>query len=227
MTGRVYARQPPRRGGVRIDSWWARALLRVLEEVAYDETQLTAARSIARSGRIGGLIAGPGGVSAAVDDASGLWTVRATLPELDPDGAAAVAEVLPPYAGDVAAGELPLELVERFEELGVELLPGSEEIETECSCRSWQAVCTHALGVLLQLAWLADTDPTLLFVLRGVESAAASPAAAFFDEETPSPASESSAPSRTGEDDRGGGAVVDDLDVAEDAARRAREMLAD
>jgi uncharacterized Zn finger protein len=213
MTSRVYARTPPRRGGVRIDTWWGRAMMRALEEAAYDEAQLVAARALGRSGRIGGLIVGPGGVSAAVEDPQGLWTVRVTVPVLDADGQAAVREVLPPYAAEVATGQLGLELVERFEELGVELLPGSEELDASCTCGGWQAVCTHALAVLTQLVWLAESDPTLLFLLRGFEIQAGP--------------GDSVAPTTEPEPFATPEVAIDDLDVAEEAALRARHLLSD
>ena len=52
MPAVTHPAQPPRRGGVRLSSWWGRAWLRAVEESAYTEADLTAGRSIARGGRV-------------------------------------------------------------------------------------------------------------------------------------------------------------------------------
>lgn len=167
----VHPRLPARRGGSRAARWWGKAWVRAVEEAAYAEADLVAARALSRSGRIGGVIVGPGTFAAAVEDESGLWTVSGSIPQLDDGARDALVETVAAEAGRVAAllaGELPHALVEHAEEAGVELLPYGGELAADCSCESWVDPCRHALAVLYQLTWLVEADPFVLLHLRGL-----------------------------------------------------------
>jgi uncharacterized Zn finger protein len=142
-----------------------------VEEAAYADADLAAARSLARAGHVGQIATEPGRYIASVEDARGLWTVDGTIPVLDDAGLAALVETVAAEAGRVAAllaGELPHDLVEQAEEAGAELLPSGPELGGTCGCDHWAEPCIHALAVLYQLAWLVDGDPLLLFQLRGL-----------------------------------------------------------
>lgn len=167
----VHPRVPPRRGGARPASWWARAWSRAVEEAAYDEADLVAARRLARSGRIGGIIVDAGSFVAAVEDDGGLWTTSGTIPVLDAAGTETFVETVAAEAGRVAAllaGDLPHSLVEHAEDAGVELLPYGGELGSTCTCEGWTDPCVHALAVLHQLGWLMEGDPFVLLHLRGL-----------------------------------------------------------
>ena len=155
----------------RVDAWWGKAWRRAVEESAYSERDLAAGRTLARSGRIGGITTAPGEFVAAVEDDRGAWTVSGAVPVLDEAAAEALVEVVAAEAGRVAAllaGELPHSLVEHAEEAGVELLPYGGELGTACTCEAWVDPCPHALGVLQQLTWLVAADPFVLLQLRGL-----------------------------------------------------------
>lgn len=218
MTAVTYARFSPRRGAWRADSWWAKALLRAVEEAAYDDGQLSGGRALARSGRIGGLIVEPGNVTSSVDEERGLWTTRITLPVLDEQALRALVEALassPNRVDALLAGELHHDLVEYADELGAELLPYGEELTSVCTCDHWHDVCVHAVGVLHQVAWLADHDPLVLFHLRGLPRDALVAAVRHPEPEPPAPARHPAV------------AEIDEVEVALDAALRARRLLDD
>ena len=84
MTTVVHPRTPARRGAARATLWWAKAWVRAVEEASYSSADLTAARAISRSGRIGQISVEPGRFVAAVEDERGLWAVLGTVPVLDP-----------------------------------------------------------------------------------------------------------------------------------------------
>ncbi|MEX0427882.1 SWIM zinc finger family protein [Nocardioides sp. DS6] len=225
MTAVTHQRQPVRRSAPRPESWWGRAFLRAIEEAAYDDGQLAAARALARSGRIAGLVVDAGSVAAAVDADGGLWTVTVALPVLDDASAAAFLEVLSTdhhRLDAVLAGGLPHDLVEHAEEAGVELVPYGGELGAACTCRHWHDVCVHALAVLHQLAWLVDRDAQVLLHLRGVPRdellarlrRVAVPAADLLG-------------SYPDSRDAAAGSEVDEVEIAFDAALRARRLLAD
>ncbi len=221
----TFAREPHRRGMVKVESWWGRAFLRAIEELAYDDNQLSGARSLARSGRIGGLVVEPGRFAAAVDDERGLWTVTGTVPVLSADDVAALSEVLGASVARAEAllvGELPLDVAEHAEEAGVELVPNGEELAATCTCGNWHAVCAHTLAVLHQLCWTLDRDAGVLLHLRGAER---EELLGRLRKEPPrnpddgSVASETAAPGEATRDQ------VDDVEIALDAVLRARHLL--
>ena len=167
----THPRIPPRRGA-RATTWWGKAWVRAVEEAAYGEPELRQARTLSRSGRIGGITVDPGRFLAAVEEGDEVRTVTGSLPVLDESGLAAFAEAVAAESGRVGAllaGDLPHPLVEHAEEAGVELLPYGGEIATRCSCEPWTDPCHHALAVLYQLTWLLEADPFVLLALRGID----------------------------------------------------------
>ena len=171
MSAVVHPRVPPRRGAARATTWWGKAWVRAVEESAYAESDLAAARALSRSGRIGQITVDTGTFVAAVEDEAGLWTASGTVPVLDEDGCAAFVETVAAESGRIVAlmaGELPHALVEHAEEAGIELLPYGGELGATCTCGAWVDPCGHVLGVLYQLAWLVEADPFVLLQLRGL-----------------------------------------------------------
>ncbi len=171
MVAVLHPRVAVRRGAARATTWWGKAWVRAVEESAYADADLAAARRLARGGHVGQIATEPGGFVASVEDARGLWTAAGSLPVLDDGGLAALVEAVAAEAGRVAAllaGDLPHELVEQAEEAGAELLPSGFELGATCGCDHWAEPCVHALAVLYQLAWLIDADPLLLCQLRGL-----------------------------------------------------------
>lgn len=191
----VLPRQPARRGAVRVGGWWARAWLRAVEESSYTPDQLAKAGTLARSGEIGPITVGRGRFGAVAAER----TVEGLVPTVDPAGFVEAA-ALPGRRAALDAGDLPHDLAEHAEELGVELLPYGAELRTECTCT--RSPCVHGLAVLLQLGWAIDRDPYLLLALRGIDRAMLSTA----DADPAEP---------------------DDLDIAVEAAVRARRLLAE
>ncbi len=171
MSAVVHPRVPPRRGATRPVRWWARAWTRAVEEAAYNERDLTGARTLARSGRVGSITTDAGAFAATVEDGPTLWTVTGTVPLLDPTARMALVETVAADASRIDAllgGDLPYALVEHAEEAGVELLPYGAELGSACSCPGWTDPCLHALAVLHQLAWIVEADPFVLLQLRGL-----------------------------------------------------------
>jgi len=160
-----------RGAAARSTTWWGRAWVRSFEETVVDASDLTAARALARSGRLGAVMV-LAGMSSVVVDRGGPSPVIAQLRlnRLDDRAWQAFADELGREAGFTAAlesGELPIALVEHADQAGVELLPGPADFETACECDAWAQPCLHALALLYQLAWHLDGDPYALLLLRG------------------------------------------------------------
>ncbi|MEN8705893.1 MAG: SWIM zinc finger family protein [Nocardioides marinisabuli] len=212
--GVVHPRLPARRRTTRAERWWGKAWVRAVEESAYAEGDLAAARTLSRSGQVGAIEVGPGSAVAVVDDRDGRWRVEVAVPVLDDAGAQALVETVAAQAGRVGAllaGDLPHELVEHAEEAGVELLPYGGELAATCTCEAWVDPCVHALAVLHQLTWLMEADPFVLLHLRGTGR---EELLARLHARAPAPSA--------GVDPEDGD---DDLTTAYDAAERAARLL--
>jgi uncharacterized Zn finger protein len=167
----ILRRQPARRGAARATTWWGKAWVRAVEESAYAEEDLRAARALARSGRLGPISVDRGTIGCTVIGDERLPAVTGSLAPLDDPAQDALVELVAAESGrivDLLAGDLPLTLVEHAEEAGVELLPYAGDFAWACTCDTWIDPCRHALAVGYQLAWAIDSDPLVLLGLRGL-----------------------------------------------------------
>jgi uncharacterized Zn finger protein len=155
----------------RSSTWWGRAFVRSFEELTVEAADLVAARSLARSGRLGAIVVLEAMSSAVVDPGStGPLMAQVKVERLDAGGWTSFAREAARESGFAAAleaGELPADLVEHADEAGAEVLPGPGDIDTACECDAWAQPCLHALALLYQLAWQVDRDPYVLLLLRG------------------------------------------------------------
>ncbi len=65
-------------------------------------------------------------------------------------------------------GEIPDNIEECFETLGLHLLPQRGDFTSQCSCPDWSNPCKHIAGVYYLIAAELDRDPLILFELRGL-----------------------------------------------------------
>ncbi len=216
--GRVtHGRLVAPRTGIR--SWWGKAWHRAVEEAAYVEQDLRAGRTIARRGEVGGISVAAGSLLAAVREGDDAWTVEVRVPVLADEERRSLVDVVAAEAGRIAAllaGELPYDLVEHAEELGVELLPYGGELAATCTCDAYLDPCRHALAVLIQSGWLVDADPLVLLAVRGLDR-----------EALLAELHERSTGAGLDRDERIGGVtdLADDVEVAADAVLRARRLV--
>ncbi len=162
VTAVVHPRAPARPTSVRGRTWWGKAWVRAVEEAAYAETELRAARTLARGGRVGQITVDEGEFVASVEEDRGLWTATGSLPVLDAQQRDALVETVAAESGRIAsllAGDLPHPLVEHAEQAGVELLPYGAEVTATCTCDAWTDPCVHALAVLYQLTLVGRGRP--------------------------------------------------------------------
>lgn len=206
----TFARRTHAPRGVR--TWWGKAWQRAVEEAAYSDAELRPGRAHARRGDVGGISVDAGTLLAAVREGEDAWTVEVAVPVLEPDIRQALVEVVAAESGRIAellAGNLPHDLVEHAEEVGVELLPYGGELVATCTCPHYLDPCAHAIAVLVQVGWLVDADPMVLLAVRGLDREALLAELHARAADGPSPVV---------------GDLADDVELAVDAALRARRM---
>jgi len=73
------------------------------------------------------------------------------------------------WVSKLLLNEIPDNIEEVFSDLGLHLLPRDrDDIHTSCSCPDWSNPCKHIAGVCYAVASELDSDPFLLFELRGI-----------------------------------------------------------
>ncbi|GAB5491294.1 MAG: hypothetical protein Phog2KO_15090 [Phototrophicaceae bacterium] len=72
------------------------------------------------------------------------------------------------YAAKLLAGEMPSDIEAIFQAGGLSLFPQKRrDIDFTCSCPDWGDPCKHVAAVYYLIAEQLDTDPFILFHLRG------------------------------------------------------------
>ncbi len=171
--------KPRRADGIRAQTqrgkfgqtWWAGRWIAALERLV-DPGRLSRGRSYARGGQVLTLDVASGGVTSQVQGSRPHpYTVSIGFRHLAEQEwerviAAMGGEAI--YAAKLLAGEMPAEIESVFHAVGVALFPASDnDLSTDCSCPDWSNPCKHAAAVHYLLGERFDTDPFLIFLLRG------------------------------------------------------------
>jgi len=164
--------------GLKVDrfgaSWWGRQWMEALEGLGQSySNRLPRGRSYARGGRVVGLSIGAGEATAGVVGTRRRpYEVRLALRAFSATQWEQVIAVLAQRARITVAllrGELPPEVGKALASAGSPLFPtGADDLRTTCSCPDWANPCKHVAAVHYVLAAALDTDPFLIFVLRGL-----------------------------------------------------------
>jgi uncharacterized Zn finger protein len=163
-------RATSRRGGIG-GSWWSRRFVDVLESLELGG-RLTRGRSYARSGQVLTLDVTAGAVVATVQGSRPApYDVRVELAVIE----AAQWELVERAIADQAiftakllAGEMPQDLEQMFDHLGLSLFPDSAgDLSMMCSCPDSAVPCKHVAATLYLLAEAFDRDPFLVLAWRG------------------------------------------------------------
>ncbi len=159
------------RSGKFGQTWWAGRWLAALDRLI-DSGRLSRGRSYARSGQVLNLDVGSSGVSARVQGSRVTpykVSIRfRTLPEEEWEKVVDAVASQAIYAARLLCGEMPEQIQEVFEVAGASLFPAKgSDLETQCSCPDHANPCKHIAAVYYLLGERFDTDPFLIFEMRG------------------------------------------------------------
>lgn len=152
-------------------TFWGRAWCENLERYSDYANRLPRGRTYARNGSIVDLRVGPGRVDASVMG-SELYSVRVEVSAVPAPRWASIRE---DCAGaidslvELLQGRLSKGVMERICRQGTGLFPSPREITLRCSCPDYASMCKHVAAVLYGVGARLDTQPELLFRLRGVD----------------------------------------------------------
>jgi uncharacterized Zn finger protein len=166
-------------GGIQINStrgpvartWWSLRFLSMLEQLGVGG-RLSRGRTYARAGQIVSLDVDAGGAVAQVQGSRPQpYKVRIGIPAFGKAEWALVTQALAGqavYAAALLNGEMPHEIEQVFDEVGLSLFPaGQRDLAMDCSCPDYAVPCKHLAAVFYVLAERFDADPFQILALRG------------------------------------------------------------
>lgn len=154
-------------------NWWGRGLLSVMDSAAVKE-ELDAGKRYARKGQIESMEYSKSIVKASVqgrdDKPYAVSIAFETLPSKVWTAALTELSKCLNLCGAILGGWMPEEVQALFERHGAAVLPADPPHST-CNCERTERPCRHMLAVACLLADRVDTNPLLLFELRGLPQA--------------------------------------------------------
>jgi uncharacterized Zn finger protein len=155
-------------------SWWAGRWMRALAQVL-DANRISEGRACVRAGRVSRLEVQPGLVLAEVQSSANATQVpyrvrMATVMFSDAqwDRITSLMGQRAIYAAQLINGEMPEDIEAVFQAAGVSLFPTSmHDLGAGCTCAEWPSACRHVVAVFCRIGELIDSDPFLLFTVRG------------------------------------------------------------
>lgn len=161
-------------------NWWGQTFLTALEQFC-EPGRLSRGRSYANGKKVKSFEIDSGHVTAevrgSVNPYYGVYTEPTYHTEIEfkTISRAQWSDIIAVMASKVSTlsmllvGEIPNNIEESFEELGLTLLPSKRaDFKSQCSCPDWGNPCKHVAGVYYLVAAELDRDPLKLFELRGL-----------------------------------------------------------
>ncbi len=152
-------------------TFWGKAWCAHLESFSDYENRLPRGRTYVRNGSVLDVQLAPGKVTAMVMG-SALYHGTITIAPLKP---ARWKAIKAECAGKIDSlvgllqGRLSDAVMRVITDRDKGLFPQPSEIKLECSCPDFASLCKHLAAVLYGVGAMLDTQPELLFVLRGVD----------------------------------------------------------
>ena len=152
-------------------SFWGKAWCAHLESFSDYANRLPRGRSYVRNGSVIDLQIAPGKITAQVMGSS-LYKETIAIAPLDAKRWTAIkaecAGKIDSLVG-LLQGRLSDAVMRIITDRERGLFPAPAEITLDCSCPDWADMCKHIAAVLYGVGARLDTQPELLFVLRGVD----------------------------------------------------------
>lgn len=153
-------------------SFWGKSWCDNLERYSDYASRLPRGRSYVRNGSVLDLQIAKGEITAKVSG-SELYTIRISIAPVPAKRSASLARDCAGTIDSVVEllqGRISKGVMERVCRQGDGLFPAPNEIELSCSCPDWADMCKHVAAALYGVGTRLDTQPDLLFTLRGIDA---------------------------------------------------------
>lgn len=152
-------------------TFWGQAWNRNLTAYSDYESRMPRGRSYFRSGKVLDLTITPGNITAIVSGTR-LYDVSIAIVPLDQEKWQLLkAKCLGKIGGlmELLSGNLSDEVMREVTHLEQGLFPAPQEMKLSCTCPDYAGLCKHLAATLYATGSRFDTQPALLFTLRGVD----------------------------------------------------------
>jgi uncharacterized Zn finger protein/DNA-binding XRE family transcriptional regulator len=152
-------------------TFWGEAWCDHLESFSDYENRLPRGRTYVRNGSVCHLEVSEGKVEALVSGSS-MYSVAISVSPLSSQKWKAVKKACTGRIGsllELLRGKLSEQVMSVVTDRKQGLFPLPREITMSCSCPDWAGMCKHVAAVLYGVGARLDTEPELLFLLRGVD----------------------------------------------------------
>ena len=152
---------------------WGAWFVDVLESYQVG-VQLDRGKVYANTGRVLSLLLSSGRALARVEgNTHPFYRVEISFPPFSPEEAKQVYRTVrddPTLLAHIAAGELPEAFLQKLKEQGIDLIPRRwSDMKRFCSCSDESDPCKHMAALYYIIAREIDSDPHVLFRLRGMD----------------------------------------------------------
>src|SRR5689334_8221238 len=159
------------KGKAIAQKFWGKRWCDHLESFADYENRLSRGRTYVRNGSVCHLRLQEGSAEALVSGSS-LYTVEIKIKTLLLNKWKSIKEKCIGHVGsllDFLQGKISDHVMKIVSNEQEGLFPQSDEIDYSCSCPDFAGMCKHVAAVLYGIGSRLDTNPELLFHLRGVD----------------------------------------------------------
>lgn len=163
---------PPAHKILLTKSFWGRGWCEHLERFSDYSNRLPRGRSYLRTGAVLDLRIAEGHVRALVNGTR-LYTVNLKIKTLSKVRQKTIRKACTGQVKSLLAllqGQLSDEVMAVVMDPQQGLLPQGREISFNCTCPDWAVMCKHVAAVLFGIGVRLDTEPELLFLLRGMDT---------------------------------------------------------
>ena len=164
--------KPVRIVGTKIvTTFWGKAWCENLEKYSDFSNRLPRGRSYARNGSVIHLEITKGKIEAMVCGSS-LYKIKIEIDTLNAKKWKAICNECSGSVHsllDLMQGKLNPAILSKLTDKDSGMFPSPKEIKLDCSCPDWSDFCKHRAAVMYCIGHRLDTEPELLFVLRGVD----------------------------------------------------------
>ncbi len=152
-------------------SFWGKAWCDHLESLSDYANRLPRGRTYVRNGSVVDLVIKPGEIEAIVAGSDPYQTSisiqklgKKTWGDIKKDCSSSIDSLL-----DLLGGRLSDGVMRRLTDKKSGCFPSARQIEMDCDCPDWSICCKHIAAVMYAIGSRLDSEPELLFLLRGVD----------------------------------------------------------
>lgn len=151
-------------------SFWGKAWCKHLQQFSDYASRLPRGRSYVRNGSVCHLALEPE-LAKAMVSGSELYALSIHIKPLDPEKWSAIKNKCRGKVGsliELLQGKISKEILEIVTDPENGLFPHPNEIRFNCNCPDWADMCKHVAAAMYGIGVRLDSEPELLFQLRGV-----------------------------------------------------------